>query len=99
MEPVYVPRLLDEKDRILIFSLYELLAFVGGFGLGIVFRMPVLGIGFGIVALLFSRWMKRNGYMDTFINVLYWHISEKGMSILRFKLEGTPRSAYRQMTG
>lgn len=99
MDPVYIPRLLDEKDRILIFQLYEVLAFVFGFGLGIAFKMPMLGIGIGLGAFIFSRWLKRQGLVEVYANYLYWYIPVERMKTLRHPLEGTPSSALRVMTG
>ena len=99
MEPVYIPRSLDEKERILFLHLYELIVFIGGFGLGIVFRVPMLGLFIGVGGFVLCRFLKRRGVLDVLANVLYWYLPPAGMKMLQYKLEGTPPSAFRLMTG
>lgn len=99
MDVINIPRTLDEKDRILFFTVQEILAFLGGFGIGIVFKVPVMGLAFGGGLFFFARWIKRQGYADVIANYLYWYVPTHRMGLLSYKLEGTPPSAIKQWTG
>jgi len=99
MEPIYIPRSLDEKERILFLHMYEIIVFVAGFGIGITFKVPMLGLMIGVVGFALCRYLKRKGLLDVLANFLYWYLPPWGMSVVQFKLQGTPPSSFRIMTG
>ena len=96
---IYIPRYLNERERILIFDLIELMMLLGGLGLGIAFKNALAGVVFGIVAFMFSRWCKRRGYFEVFPNILYGTLPTWLLDAFKFKLKGTPPAYCRVMTG
>ena len=98
-EAVYVPRFLNERERVLIFDMIELVTVLGFFGVGIAFKSAGAGIVLGITGFLFSRWCKRRGYFEILPNILYGYLPEWLMRVLHFKLQGTPPAHFRMLTG
>lgn len=99
MEEIRIPRLLDEKERILFLHLYELCLFIGGLFAGIFLKVPFFGLVLGISLFGMCRYMKRKGMIDKIGNYCYWHFPEWMMGVLQYKLEGTPPNYLGRFSG
>ena len=99
MEQEYIPRFLDEKERLLFFSMNELIAFIFVFGIGIAVQLAVFGLIGGAGAVVLTRWLKRKGYLEILVYYLYWYFPPWILVAVRIELKGTPPSAYRMLTG
>lgn len=99
MEMEYIPRFLDEKERLLFFSMNELIAFIFVFGVGIAIQMAAIGLIGGIGAVLLTRYLKRKGYLEILTYFLYWYFPPWILTVLRIEIKATPPSAYRVLTG
>lgn len=99
MDQEYIPRFLDEKERLLFFSMNELIAFIFVFGVGIAVQLAGFGLLGGIGAIILTRWLKRKGYLDVLVYYIYWFFPSWILKIVRIDLNGTPPSAYRMLTG
>ena len=99
MENIAIPRLLDEKERVLFFHLYELAFALGGLGLGIVLSVPSIGVVLGLAMFALCRYLKRKGWIETIYNRIYWYCTPGLLRALQVKLEGTPPNYLRTFSG
>ena len=99
MDSVYVPRLLDDKERVFIFYMYEFVLFAGGLGLGLIFESLLMGVSLGVGSFLVSRQGAKRGLFDVLPNVLYWFAPRGLLRALRYRVDHLPPSAWRLMVG
>ena len=96
---IAVPRFRMEPDRILIFKMSELFVLILGFGIGVVFRMVLIGLVIGIVLFIASRRLSKMGLMHKVMDYVYWYSPAWLLRICRFEFKGLPPSSCRVMTG
>ena len=99
MERVYIPRYLEERERVLIFELRDILFLFAGFGIGITFGQVIAGILFGIALVMGGRYLKRKGIFKVLRNFLYWNLPFWGLRLFIMRFEATPPSYIRVFSG
>lgn len=99
MEEIQIPRLLDEKERVLFLHMYEVVVLIGGIGFGIVLKIPLIGVLIGFALFGLCRRLKSKGLLDIIGILLYWYLPAGMLAFLRIKLEGTPPNYLTRFSG
>lgn len=90
----YIPRHLDDPEKIGFWTIDEAIAMVGPFALGIVFKSIMIGIVGGLVCYFALKKIKGGGRENVALYAFYWHLPSRLLG-LRF----TPASFKRRLTG
>ena len=94
MDKNYIPQLLDEPTRIILWTIDELIVFlVPFFILFLVFDQVLTGLAIGIILVLGLRKLKGEQGHYFLYSIMYWHLP----AMIHFK--STPPSYYREFLG
>jgi conjugal transfer pilus assembly protein TraL len=94
LEAFYIPKKLDEPERIIIWTLDEFGVCMAPFVLGIMYSYMTTGLVVGI--LCFILWRKvKGGNQDLAFGMFYWHLPLHKL----LGLKATPPSHYRFFIG
>lgn len=90
----YIPRRLDDPERIGFWTVDEAIAMAAPFALGLLFKGVVFGIAGGLAAYFLLKKAKGGGRENIALYALYWHLPSRLLQ-LRF----TPSSFKRRLAG
>ncbi|MEM8985157.1 MAG: type IV conjugative transfer system protein TraL [Pseudomonadota bacterium] len=90
----YIPKRLDDPEKIGFWTIDEAIAIAGPFALGIVFKAIVVGIVGGLACYFILKKMKGSARENFALYMLYWHFPSRLL-----QLKSTPSSFKRRLAG
>ena len=99
MDAVFIPRFLDQEERLFIFTRMDLAALIGPFALLLPLQQAGVGLllGFGMVGL--TRLLKRKGMLGNLRELAYWYFPASLLKFAGVKIEAMPPSHFRVLAG
>jgi len=98
-EAVYIPRLLDARERFVFLSSYEVLAIFGGFMIGQLSGQWLFALIAGIGLFMGIRKMDQKGYFDNIGYLAYWYMPEIFLKPLQMNYFAKAPSYKREWAG
>lgn len=98
-EAVYIPRLLDARERILFFSTFEVVSVFGGLMVGQLSDQWLLAMVVGISSFIGVRKLDQKGYFDTVGYYAYWYFPDSLLKLLQMNYFEKAPSHVRELTG
>jgi len=82
-DAVYIPRLLDERERILFFSTYEVASIFGGLMFGQASGQWILALILCVFLFFVTRRADQRGFFDTVGYYCYWYMPAALLKIIQ----------------
>jgi len=98
-DAIYIPRLLDERERIFIFSVYEACCVLLAIIIGNASQQWLVAIGFGIILFFITRRADQRGLFDTLAYYRYWYLPDSILKLIQMNVFSRTPSYVRVMVG
>ncbi|MGB0906899.1 MAG: type IV conjugative transfer system protein TraL [Maricaulaceae bacterium] len=98
-DAVYIPRLLDARERFVFLSAYEVVAIFAALMLGQLSGKWVLALFCGIIFFIATRKFDQKGYFDTVGYICYWYMPEALLKPLQMNYFTAAPSYNRELVG
>lgn len=99
LDSIYIPRLLDERERLFIFSVYEAVAILFAIIIGNGTQRWIFASIIGIILFMIVRKADQRGLFDTIAYYRYWYMPDSVLKLVQLNVFSKAPSYIRLMVG